>query len=72
MSPARGKHVYNPQAVLEGLGECRAQMIEVMRGERMSSAAYRSAEAMRDEIDQMAFLLTGRKDYFHSKDAASR
>ena len=72
MSRLRRKHIYSVDKVVEQLGLCRAQMIEVMRGKRMSSALYRSAEAVRDEIDQLTLMLTGRKDYFWSKDASGR
>ncbi len=54
-------------AVLMRLGHARTAMIEVGAGCRPRSLMRACADQMIRNIDEVAFMLTGERDHFHSK-----
>lgn len=50
--------------VLEAMKACRAGMVRLMTAYPFRSAIYREASAMTRELDDLAFLITGEKNYF--------
>lgn len=54
-------------AVLVRLSQARAAMIEVGSGCRPRSLMRACADQMIRNIDEVAFMLTGERDHFHSK-----
>lgn len=53
--------------VLERLGLCRQAMIELGAGCRPRSLMRASADQMIRNIDELAMMLTGERNHFHSK-----
>lgn len=53
--------------LLESLAQARRALIEAQRALRPRSGLARSAAAVISEIDEFAFVLTGRADYFHAR-----
>jgi hypothetical protein len=54
-------------ALLKALGECRREAIGVRRMHRARSGMVRCIDAMIDEMDAVAELITGKPAYFHDK-----
>ena len=54
-------------ALLKALEECRREAIAVRRMHRPRSGMVRCIDAMIDEMDAVAELITGKPAYFHDK-----
>lgn len=54
-------------AILTRLGAARAAMIELGEGCRPRSVMRASADQVIRNIDEIAFMLTGERNHFHSK-----
>lgn len=50
---------------------CRCLLIEMMTGLPVRHPIRRNAEAIVDDIDALACLLTGKADYFHDLPGSS-
>ena len=50
--------------ILHAMGCARGAAISIMTTSAIRSASYRQAEAVREQIDVMAGLLTGDPEYF--------
>ena len=57
----------NRDDILDALSRARASLIEAKRHMRPRSGLSRSAEAVIEEIDDFAFVLTGSREHFHLK-----
>jgi hypothetical protein len=58
------------EKLLESLRVCRSEAIAAKRFHRSRSGMARCINAMVDEIDAVAELITGKADYFHDKGSA--
>ncbi len=65
--------IVDPSHVLAAMQACREAMIELQCCNAYRSAIYREATAVMRDIDDLALLITGKRDYFaaprHSTDA---
>ncbi|MEM9223531.1 MAG: hypothetical protein AAGB11_14185 [Pseudomonadota bacterium] len=52
------------RAVVERLGHCRDAMVELSAGSPPRSLSRASADQMIRNIDELAWVLTGDRDYF--------
>lgn len=52
------------KAVVSRLGHCRAAMVELSAGSPPRSLHRASADQMIKNIDELAWMLTGDRDYF--------
>ena len=57
----------NHDALLKALGECPREAIAVRRMHRPRSRMIRCIDAMIEEMDAVAELITGKPAYFHDK-----
>ncbi|MEM7696619.1 MAG: hypothetical protein AAF318_19405 [Pseudomonadota bacterium] len=55
------------EAILARLGPCRIAMVELAMGSPNRSLQRSCAAAMIANIDEIAWLLTGERDHFHTK-----
>ncbi len=63
---------FDHQQLLAALGDCRRRVIDARRGMRQKSGIIRCADAIIAEIDEMALVVTGRRDYFHAAHHAAQ
>ncbi len=54
----------DPSQVLEAIRACREAMIELQRCYPYRSAIYREAAVVMRDMDGLALLITGERDYF--------
>ncbi|GAA0770231.1 hypothetical protein E1180_20245 [Roseibium denhamense] len=53
--------------LLAALGAARETLISAQRGMRPKTGLFRAADAVIEEIDEFALVLTGARDHFHVK-----
>ena len=57
----------DPEGLLEKMGEARKTLIAAQSGMRRGSGLYRCMDAVLDEIDELAFVMTGEREYYWRK-----
>ena len=55
------------EALLKAIEECRREANAARRMHRARSGMVRCLDAMVDEMDAVAYLITGKDNYFHDK-----
>ncbi len=64
--------LHGHEKLLEALRACRSEAIAAKRFHRPRSGMVRCLEAMVEELDAVAELITGDPNYFHEKGARGR
>jgi hypothetical protein len=74
MTPCRTRRPldFDSDALLAALKACRGQVVEARRSMRPNSGLTRCADALIGEIDELALVLTGRRDFFHAPGHAAQ
>ncbi len=62
---------FDRDALLSELGTARKAMIAARRVMRPKSGLARAADAVVEEIDEFALVLTGARDFFHAGTSAA-
>lgn len=63
---------FDREDLLKQLGAIRQQLIEVRTTLRPRSGLARCVDGVVDEIDELALVLTGKREYFHAPGAAAQ
>ncbi len=62
----RSPLAFNRDALLLSLGAARLELVQVRSKVRPKSGLCRCVDALLDDIDELALVMTGRRDFFHS------
>lgn len=57
---------FDRDALLARLGAARQELVQVRSRMRPRSGLCRCVDALLDDIDELALVMTGRRDFFHS------
>ncbi|MXN67090.1 hypothetical protein GR183_19445 [Stappia sp. GBMRC 2046] len=63
---ARSPLDFDSKALLACLGNARGELIAARSAMRPRSGLARCVDALIDDIDELALVMTGRREYFHS------
>jgi len=63
---------FDHDTLLAALGVCRRQVVEARRGMRQKSGVIRCADAIVAEIDEMALVITGKREFFHASGSGAQ
>ncbi|NRG18627.1 hypothetical protein HPQ64_13095 [Rhizobiales bacterium] len=57
---------FDSKALLACLGNARSELIAARRGMKPRSGLARCVDALIDDIDELALVMTGQREYFHA------